>query len=127
MATHELDLALQTANELWIVGTDKKLQVGFPEDLVLNGEIDKVFQLKGFDLKTGNLKKKTYKRNVSLTGEGYHFLWTKNALERNGYGLEINNDLIIEIHKKTDGLLWKIKEGDYFDSLEKLIRYLDER
>ncbi|TRX55536.1 ABC transporter ATP-binding protein [Fulvivirga sp. M361] len=128
MATHELDLALQTADELWIVGFDKKLQVGFPEDLVLNGKVDHVFQLKGFDLRTGHLEKRKSKRNVSLTGEseGHYLLWTKNALERNGYGIDPENDFTIETMVTSDKAYWKINEGVTLDSLEKLIQYLDQ-
>lgn len=68
-ATHELDLALQAADELWIVGFDKTMIKGFPQDLVLSGKIDEVFNLKGFDLKTGYLDKIISKESVKVIGK----------------------------------------------------------
>ena len=40
VSTHELDLALQTADIIWLAGHDKKIISGIPEDLVLNGAFD---------------------------------------------------------------------------------------
>jgi iron complex transport system ATP-binding protein len=102
IATHELDLALQTADRIWLATQDKKIKEGIPEDLVLDGSFDQVFQFKGFDLKTGKVHHKPYRNiSVTLTGEGYEYLWTKNALERAGYEMEKNS--MIGIHIKTSG------------------------
>ena len=88
VATHELDLALQTADILWVAGKDKTLLTGLPEDLVLQGTLDDIFQLKGFDLKTGQIYHTTFRnKTVALHGEGYLYRWTRNALERNGYSI----------------------------------------
>jgi len=88
LATHELDLALQTADTIWIA-SGKKLKRGIPEDLVLDGSFDEVFQFKGYDLKTGKVQHEPYRnRSVKLIGDGPVFLWTKNALERNGFGVD---------------------------------------
>jgi iron complex transport system ATP-binding protein len=86
VATHELDLALQTADKIWLATQHKKIVEGIPEDLVLDGTFDNEFQLKGFDLKTGKVKHTPYRKTlIQLEGSGPEFLWTKNALERNGY------------------------------------------
>jgi len=102
VATHELDLALQTADRIWLATHDKKIKEGIPEDLVLDGSFDQVFQFKGFDLKTGKVHHKAYRNiSVNLSGEGHEYLWTKNALERAGY--EIGKNSQIRIHIKTSG------------------------
>ncbi len=86
VTTHELDLALQTADLIWLATGDKKIKTGIPEDLVLDGAFDEVFQFKGFDLKTGKIEHEAHrKKEIQLLGTGYSFLWTKNALERSGY------------------------------------------
>ncbi len=126
MATHELDLALQAADVLWLAGFETGLEIGFPEDLVLSGKIDEVFQLKGFDLKTGHLEKNIYKQNVSVVGDGYPLLWTKNALERNGYGTGADGGLKLEILSEHDKIQWKTNKGALFNSLEEVINYLDQ-
>src|SRR2546430_2418784 len=37
VSTHELDLALQVADQVWLLQTGGRLSSGTPEDLVLNG------------------------------------------------------------------------------------------
>jgi iron complex transport system ATP-binding protein len=97
LATHELDLALQTADKVWLA-SGKQLKQGIPEDLVLDGSFDEVFQFKGYDLKTGKVQHEAF-RNIAVTlkGEGPVMLWTKNALERNGYRIEENSSTTIII------------------------------
>ena len=88
IATHELDLALQTADKIWLATAKQKILTGLPEDLVLDGSFDEVFQLKGFDLKTGKMSHEAHRKiSVQLIGEGHEYLWTKNALERSGYNI----------------------------------------
>jgi iron complex transport system ATP-binding protein len=125
VATHELDLALQTADLIWLAGKDKKLITGIPEDLVLNGSFDEIFQFKGFDLKTGKVSHEAWRnKSVNLIGEGYEYLWTKNALERSGYKIEIGS-LLINI-TNTNELRWEI-EHKSFDSLAKVILFLKDQ
>jgi iron complex transport system ATP-binding protein len=99
LATHELDLALQTADKVWLAA-GKHLKSGFPEDLVLDGSFDDVFQFKGYDLKTGKVQHEAFrKKTVTLNGDGPVLLWTRNALERNGYSVEENSSTIITIRR----------------------------
>lgn len=99
VCTHELDLALQTADLIWLATLRKKVMTGIPEDLVLNGAFDEVFQFKGFDLKTGKVEHEAHRNKpVQLIGEGYPYLWTKNALERAGYEVKENAQIVINIH-----------------------------
>lgn len=128
IATHELDLALQSADRLWLAGYNTPVVSGFPEDMVLNGAIDQVFELKGFDLKTGQLKKKSLGKKVSLEGAGYQYLWTKNALERNGYEISEHTNFTIRV-SSTNNLSWEIeKEGVVVtNTLEELIHYLNNQ
>ncbi len=123
MATHELDLALQSSDRLWLAGYNHPIEEGFPEDMVLNGKIDNVFELKGFDLKTGHLHKTSLGKKVGLKGEGYLYLWTKNALERNGYEIDEQANLIININNQEDDLHWEFSDEQLIkvDSLEELI------
>lgn len=122
IATHELDLALQMADVIWLATADKKIMAGIPEDLVLSGAFDEVFQLKGFDLKTGKVHHEAH-RNISirLEGNGSTYLWTKNALERNGYAVDDTATLSIKINNQQSS--WEYNETS-FTKLEILIRQL---
>jgi len=125
MATHELDLALQTADRLWLAGSKEPIIEGIPEDLVLNGEIDRIFQLKGYDLKTGKLAKKSKGYKVKLSGQGHNYLWTKNALERNGFEIDNLSEFEVNINDSTQNISWVIKnKGAEFRTLEQLINQL---
>jgi len=120
VSTHELDLALQTADLIWLATQEKSIRIGIPEDLVLEGAFDEVFQFKGFDLKTGKVKHEPYRKlSVQLSGEGHAYLWTKNALERNGYKVEGSSSIQIAVSEST-GLLWTLEKGDSKISLSSL-------
>lgn len=102
VCTHELDLALQTADWIWLATLNKKVVSGIPEDLVLNGAFDEVFQFKGFDLKTGKVEHEAHRNKpIQLIGEGYPYLWTKNALERCGYEVTPNAETVIKIQTEV--------------------------
>ena len=130
MATHELDLALQRADRLWIVANGQ-LMSGVPEDLVLNGTLDEVFRLKGFTLKTGKVDHKTNGFPVRIVPEDgvptFGVLWTRNALERNGYpcGEGQESDVTIGIRGSDDRFNW-ILNGIDFDSVEELLQALQK-
>lgn len=129
VATHELDLALQTADRIWLATNNKKITEGIPEDLVLDGSFDDVFQFKGFDLKTGKVHHKPFRNiSVTLTGDGHDYLWTKNALERAGYLIENNSPIVIHINTRVTPTLWSVtsekKPNQEFDSLASLLRSL---
>ncbi len=101
----------------------KKIKVGIPEDLVLDGSLDDVFQFKGFDLKTGKLNHEPHRGvAVTLVGSGPELLWTKNALERNGFEISENGKTNIVIENDVS-LVWRIADKK-FGSLKELMEAL---
>ena len=129
LATHELDLALQTADLIWLTGGNRDILQGLPEDLVLNGSFDEIFKFKGFDLKTGKILHHPFKNvDVGLEGHGAAYLWTKNALERSGYNvLPACEEISITLVQDSTNLRWVLKKtGELFeaDSIENLMKYL---
>lgn len=124
VSTHELDLALQTADVIWLATGEGSIITGAPEDLVLNGTFDNVFQWKGFDLKTGKIQHEPYRKvTVRLGGDGYAYLWSKNALERNGFSVgEENVTHEVTIIEDKEQLLWMLNGEEAFSSLEDLVR-----
>lgn len=126
IATHELDLALQTSDTIWLATADKKIKSGIPEDLVLDGSFDEVFQFKGFDLKTGKVHHEPFRNlSVQLEGDGYEFLWTKNALERSGFNVSAESKSIVKINHTSTGTQWILSIGSEvktFDSIQSLLK-----
>ncbi|RME55087.1 MAG: ABC transporter ATP-binding protein, partial [Caldilineae bacterium] len=88
LSTHDLDLALRTADRLWLLGADGTFHTGGPEELVLNGVFERVFASEGvaFDPYTGSFRMvRSSSGVVHLVGDGLASLWTARALERLGY------------------------------------------
>lgn len=132
VATHELDLALQTADRIWLTGRNRDLLNGLPEDLVLKGAFDEIFQFKGFDLKTGKVLHHAY-RGVTLRvlGDGSAYLWTRNALERNGFNVtDEQAGITVSVLSPPGGIQWHVKKDNFeqrTDSLENLLETLHNR
>lgn len=88
VSTHELDLALQVADQVWLLQTGGKLSAGAPEDMVLNGTFEAVFDKEGifFDKTTGSFNMhEGNSKKIGLTGKGAAAFWTKRALKRRGF------------------------------------------
>ncbi len=88
MSTHDLDLALRTADRMWLLPHRGPLHAGAPEDLVLDGSFEQAFASEGvtFDAATGAFAMDIRVRGaVQLVGEGLVAKWTSRALQRAGY------------------------------------------
>jgi iron complex transport system ATP-binding protein len=135
VATHELDLALQTADRIWLAGKNKDILQGLPEDLVLNGAFDDIFQFKGFDLKSGKVQHEVTRTIVvMLEGQGHDFLWTKNALERSGFEVKTSLNQMHDTEAvrvvityeggKTRWILTKSNRSHTLDTISNLIEFI---
>lgn len=90
LSTHELDLALQAADRIWLLPADGRLHAGTPEDLVLSGTFAAAFAREGlaFDPATGTFRlHEGQGPAVRVVGEGAGAFWTRRALEREGFTL----------------------------------------
>lgn len=129
VATHELDLALQTSDLIWLATNDKSIKTGLPEDLVLDGSFDEVFQFKGFDLRTGKVVHQPFRKSaIRLGGDGPVYLWTKNALERTGFTVGDVGELSITIQEGPP-LAWKLSKQNSVrqaSSIGELIRLIEK-
>ncbi len=96
LSTHELDLALQTADELWLMHPDGTLLTGLPEDMVLNGAFEATFARSGFsfDRATGtfNIHEPVDNAQIYLEGAEGPVFWAKRALQREGLGISRYRD-----------------------------------
>ncbi len=128
MATHELDLALQTADEIWLAGKGDQILRGTPEDLVLQGSFDEIFRLKGFDLRTGKVQHAASRAlKVSVSGDHAAALWTKNALERCGYPVvERDADADIALLERDGKVSWKFDDR-LFSTIGELLAALKKK
>ncbi|TRX62750.1 ABC transporter ATP-binding protein [Fulvivirga sp. M361] len=131
LSTHELDLALQAADAIWLIMPDQSLTTGVPEDLVLNGTFASAFRKEGlqFDDQTGSFKFHEWdgKKTVALHGGKATRIWTVRALEREGYAIASKGDFNIVIRENGADTIWHIEYEDRayeFSLLEHVIQFL---
>jgi iron complex transport system ATP-binding protein len=125
VATHELQLTLQLADQLWLTNFNQPLIAGAPEDLALSGKLEETYYHEGFefDIKTGRAEIPSQgQQPIRLVGEGDWYYWTANALRRNGFYIDDDNP-DITISQTTEDL-WEISHQKYLKimtSVEALI------
>lgn len=134
-ATHELDLALHTADKLWVAAFGRPIVAGTPEDLILNGTIEETFIREGtnFNPFSGSfsLNRPMVGTSIRLTGGPLVQQWTQHALQRVGLSVsETEGQLHIEILEKDATITWVLKSPDsttFYDSIEALLMGIGEK
>lgn len=87
LSTHDLDLALQISDRIWLMDREQGLKTGVPEDLSLDGSLSSFFERKGitFDRNTGLFRvDNETTRQIKMIGHGYKVAMIRKALLRNG-------------------------------------------
>jgi iron complex transport system ATP-binding protein len=132
VSTHDLDLALRAADQLWLLSPEGKVYSGIPEVLALQGSFAKVFSGRGveFNDETGSFEIIRHPHSkISLKGEGKARFWTARALEREGYEIQSNPmGKQLQILPINSGWLWKLNDSQSkaeFTSLEDLLIHLN--
>jgi iron complex transport system ATP-binding protein len=116
ISTHELDLALQVADQIWLMRATGELSVGLPEELVLNGSFQEAFDKDGilFDPLTGtfNIHQRGHKP-VTVNGQGATAFWTKRALVRNGYHINstgVPAKIVVTAAQQGGRIAWTLND-----------------
>ncbi len=109
MSTHDLELALQIADKIWLMDKTNGINIGVPEDLSVNGSLSHFFARKGisFDKETGLFRiENECRKKVKLTGHGQRYAMIRKALFRNDIlaGREIESAINIETGCSKDDL-----------------------
>lgn len=145
LSTHDLDLALQRADRIILLDSKGGWSAGAPEDLVLDGSIERSFVPEGvlFDKESGRFILPQKNRGEAvIVGAGLAGIWTAKALKRAGLSvLEDPADpggneeaagsgkLRIEIKEVPHGTVWAWRyreSGGTAESLYLLIRQVKE-
>lgn len=130
LSTHELDLALKAGDKVWMLNESGTLFTGVPEDLVLNGTFEAVFERDSFDFDrtTGSFKlHELNEREINLQGEKTALFWTKRALEREGFRVTDEAKTEIRCLAVGEDFLWQVTNGGTeieLKSVEDLLSFL---
>lgn len=133
-STHDLNIAIQEASRIWLM-VNGKIYQGAPEDLILNGKFEKMFEKTRlfFDKNKAEFRiERKPGKKIGLRGPDPEFRWTRNALER--IGLEVtdreNTSFAVEIEKDNTHLQWALKseqQTNSFQTIYDLCTYLSGR
>ncbi len=124
LSTHELDMALQAADRIWLLTEKNGVECGVPEDLVFNGSFNRAFQSNSFVFNSANGNfSMNYPMNkkVWVTGDKTRMYWTLRALARAGF--EVTEDANTKIDISEDS--WLLNQTSY-TSIENLLAGLKD-
>jgi len=96
LSTHDIELALKTADQIWLFPEANKLIKGVPEDLVLEGHINQVFHNDEmqFNQASGHFERIAKgNKSVNLQGDDTPMFWLSRALQRNEIGISEQSDI----------------------------------
>jgi iron complex transport system ATP-binding protein len=86
VVTHDLEIALETADRLLLLSNTLPLITGLPEDLVVLGQLDQL--LPGdefrFNIEKGKIEQKNPSSQVIITGNQVIGFWVRKALDKVG-------------------------------------------
>ena len=116
LSTHDMELALQMADRLWVLAGTDTLWTGSPEDLLMDKIFTDFFERDGikFDRKTGGFRvQNKIDYSVNLKGRGFEFGLIKTALMRMyiDAGEEKDSEYTIEIDRKDRTVFNLIKQN----------------
>lgn len=117
LSTHDLELALQAADCLWLMSPSEGIAIGTPEDLALDGSLARFFVRKGirFDKHSGLFRVEfDCTDRIRLTGEGQRYTLMRKALRRNG--IEACREVGLEIDIRINASDYEIcRNGEVLD------------
>lgn len=126
LSTHEIDLALQMADQWIVMAPGCPPVCGVPEEIALRGHFDAAFGQDGFhlDARTGQLRlRRSASRPLRLEGSGIVRDWTAHALERNGWKLDVESGPFVNVGGDPSNPSW-IYDGKRHDGLAVLLHEL---
>ncbi len=127
LSTHELDLALQVADTIWLMQQKKGVIKGAPEDLILKGSFQQIFAngAFSFDEFTGNFNLNySNTSEISLHGDKKQVYWTARALSREGYSIVPEALLKIEARPDNCWIITSREDSFNVNSIENLLKTL---
>jgi iron complex transport system ATP-binding protein len=86
VVTHDLDIAIETADQFWLLNCGTPLIAGKPEDLIISGKINQLLpgEKYRFSLERGKLEPENRDLKFEIDGPPELVFWVKKALIKAG-------------------------------------------
>lgn len=120
VVTHDLDIAVETADRFWLLNCGTPLISGKPEDLIISGEINQLLPggMFKFSVERGKLEFGIRDSGFEIEGPRELAFWVKKALTKAGIQ-ELDSKLSV-----SGGPFLILYKGQKFSKVEELIQYL---
>jgi len=130
LSTHDLELALQIADKVWLMDKKKGVKIGTPEDLSLSGDLGRFFTRKGitFDMEAGLFRvQNELQHSIRIEGTGTRKAMVIKALYRNGIhgSRDVETEDFIETSNKQNPstfILHHHGDAENFETIEALLQ-----
>jgi iron complex transport system ATP-binding protein len=129
-STHDLHMAISQADKIWLILDDKLIE-GSPEDLMIEGKFDHLFDssLIKFNSDSGTFSfLGEVRESVYLPGEGLKRHWTEKALQRAGFSVSERESLPKIMIPEGTNRQWQLFTDNSqinFNSIYELICWLN--
>ncbi|MDR1707799.1 ABC transporter ATP-binding protein [Dysgonomonas sp.] len=132
LSTHDLELALQIADRIWLMDKQSGVRIGVPEDLSLDGSLSNFFARKGiiFDQNTGLFRiENNTNRQIKLIGHGRKYTMIRKALLRNGVlaSRDAQSEEYIQIEDESYLLCLSGKQPVPVGTIDEMLTYFVEQ
>jgi len=130
-STHDLELALRTADVIWLLMPGGEVMTGAPEDVIANGAIAQAFEGRQirFHAEERAFRWLTGERGLArLEGQGLRAGMARAVLEREGFAVVADQPSAVTVH--IDDARWRLSAngtsaaGETFRSLAAELRSL---
>lgn len=118
MSTHDLELALRTADQIWLVHGDGTFETGCPEDLAHRGSIARAYAGRGiaFDHEAGTFVITADRDGPAVAISGTHgpAHWAARAVQRAGcvpVGEGAGADWTVSVQPASGAVDWRLDAG----------------
>jgi len=130
-STHDLHMAISQADKIWLI-LDDHLKEGAPEDLVIEGDFNHLFDSSPvqFSAENGTFTFRGDERGAFyIDGHGIACHWTEEAVKRAGFA--ISKEKTTQYIRVIPGrkTIWKLisqSGSEDFSSVYELIKYISE-
>lgn len=130
LSTHDLDLALEIADKIWLMERKQGITAGTPEDLALSGRLKSFFSGRGvvFDDDSGLYRiQMQYKYRIGIRGEGVRYLMLRKALQRCGIRVDNPASAVAPfIEVGSDSFILHAEEAVCYETIETLLQAVRE-
>jgi iron complex transport system ATP-binding protein len=110
-STHDFDTAVSEADKIWLMLNDR-FSEGAPEDLILSGAINSLFDeaVVRFNSHNGTfMTGREIKGAIAVTGEGDLKFWTERAVVRSGYSVAKSGSSTSIFTPDKNNSSWRVK------------------